>query len=217
MSLVITVAGVHRYTVRIPNRAIIDQMGDELDGMCIETRRLILLSPTLPAELREEALRHEVQHAWENHVPAPRDAEERAQLAATIDQSFRADIERQGDLAALYDLQPEAISLPYSPPPARKSAPVATPQQDRWECQCGAVTMCGSIQNGEVEFHEGLQRHQVQRWFRCECCDGLMVWTEVATVDGQPTGVLVQSPAPTRLFGAEAAKWERERLSLALR
>lgn len=214
MKLTVTVAGVHRYVVRIPNQPIFDEHGSELEGICIESRRLILISPTVQINRREEVLGHEVQHAWEFHVPPPRIEEERCQLFATISQQMREDLERQGGIETLQSLPAESISLPYRAPAERHEAmaPNTFRLTDARECACcSAVTMCGSISNGHVEFHEGLAQYQVLRWFRCDVCDVLTVWREVATSDGRPTGHLVEVPAPRMLRGREAAEWLAER------
>ena len=209
----VTIAGVHRYAVRVPNQAIFNHLGEELDGLAIESRRLILISPAVQPDRREEVLGHEVEHAWSFHMPAAHTQEERAQLTATILQSLRQDLDAQGGIAALRAIQPEPISLPYRAPAVKHFAgPGATYQAlDRRECGgCNAETMCGSIATGPAELHEGLGQYQVLRWFRCEICNALNCWWEISTTDGRPTGVLVQVPPPRLLRGSEAAEWLSE-------
>lgn len=216
----VTVAGVHRYSVKIPKKSIVDESGDELDGMAIESARLILISPRVTPERREELLHHEIQHAWEFHVPSPRTEEERCQLAATIAQQYRHDIEAAGGIQSLMSLQPTEVRLPFSPGPIQRESDAANTFRvlDFKLCGvCDSPTMCGSIENGPVEFHQGLSQHQVLRWFKCEICAALNVWREVATSDGRPTGVLVQVPAPKVLTGREAAEWIAENATLATR
>jgi hypothetical protein len=206
----IKIAGVHRYSVRIPDKAIFDHLGDEMEGLAIESRRLILISPAVQIDRREEVLRHEVQHAWEFHVPSPRGAEERAQLAATIDQALRVDLERLGGIAILNIMKPEPMSLPYRAPIQRASPSSGSIPLDRIVCGgCESEIMCGSIHTDEAEFHDGLRQHHVQRWFECETCGIVQLWFEVATSDGCPTGTFVQVPAPRMMRGEECRRWLR--------
>lgn len=210
----VTVAGVHRYSVRVSKHPIYNEAGERLAGLAIESRRIILISGSIRPEQREEILAHEVLHAWEFHVPVPTTDEERCQLFATASQQLREDLERQGGVAALAAIEPQEIVLPYQAMPTRQPGVAASTFRitDMWECGCcGAPTMCGSIDNGHVEFHEASQQHQLLRWFRCEVCATLCVWTELATSDGRPTGTLVQVPAPKMLRGREAVEWIAER------
>jgi hypothetical protein len=206
--LKMTIAGVHRYTVRVTDMPIYDEGGDELDGLSIESRRLILISCRVPRLQREEVLSHEIEHCWAFHVPPATDDEQRCQLTATITQQLREDFERQGGVEELLDIEPMPISLPFKSPAVRKFMPPAMPPRDWWECGgCGSRMMCGSIESGIVEFHEGVQQYQVPRWFCCEVCDTLNVWREITSQDGQATGVLVQIPAPRLLRGIAAREW----------
>jgi hypothetical protein len=208
----LTAAG-ERFTVLIPDRPIIDEHGDELDGLAVSSPKLILISRRIVHVDREAVLLHELQHAWEFYMPAPRTAEERCQMLATIARQFRVDLDNAGGIEALHALKPTRVSLPFdAPATVRESAGANTFRvMDFKLCgSCEAPTMCGSIEYGHVEFHEGLQQHQVLRWFRCETCGTLNVWREVATSDGRPTGVLVQVPPPRMMRGREAAAWLAE-------
>lgn len=208
------VTGVHRYVVRIPNKDIYNHLGEELDGLAIESSRLILISPAVQPERREEVLYHELEHCWTWHVPPPTTEEQRCQLSATIMQSARLDLDRQGGIKALMGLKPEPLSLPYRAPALRQYAgPAVRGRNLGWRrCgQCEAKMMCGSIHTDPPTVHEGLGQYSVLRWFRCEPCDWLNIWREISTPDGKPSGVIVEIPAPKLLHARDAAEWLAEK------
>jgi hypothetical protein len=68
---------------------------------------------------------------------------------------------------------------------------------------CQAETMCGSIEEGDVEAHAagGFRR---QRWFRCDQCGALQVWFQYCLAGGELLPGIVPSPKPRILRGAEA-------------
>lgn len=207
------VAGSHSFRVLIPHKLIFDDIGDELDGLAVQSPELILLSRRLQAGEREAVLLHELQHAWEFFVPAPSDAEERSQLLATVAQQYRIDLELGGGIEAIADLQPSRVRLPFDSPATNRQAGegVTYPRSGHKFCGgCETPTMCGSFEHGHVEYHEGLKEHQVLQWFRCESCGALNVWREVATSDGRPTGVLVPVPPPRVYYREAAAEWLAE-------
>lgn len=207
-----TVAGLQRFTLRIPNQPIYDESGDRLDGLCIDSRRLIFIDHAIAPDQREEVLVHELTHAWGFCVPLPHTEEERCRLNALIVQQMRMDLERQGGIEVLKSLLSSPVSLPYAAMPVRKHGATILPPQDWWECgNCAAKTMCGSIDGEPAEFVESLQQYQMLRWFRCEFCNTLNTWREVATGEGLPMGVLVQVPPPRLLYGEAARAWLADR------
>ena len=228
--------GPHVYRLKIPNQPLYTDAGDEADGMTLESQRLIVMSPDVPAEQREEVLYHELQHAWLNHVPTPSDEEQQCNLFATILLQLRQDLENQGGVAALQAYPCENVALD-SPPRSLATAAsridamtAAAPQSaalragaprsvafandrplgppDRIVCGgCGVDVMCGDIACGHPTYHASTQRWQVERWMHCETCGAVQLWTEVCTPDGVPLGQYVAHPQPRLLRGPAAQGW----------
>ena len=203
------------YRLVISDRAIFDERGDELEGLAHEGRRLLILSPRVEPDRREEVALHELAHAYQFHFPSPGDDEERAQLFATAAKQLRLDLEAQGGAEALLQIQPQRVPHLGKPAPAR-TARVARHRRipDRITCGCCEATiMCGSIHNGEPAAHEATGQCRIERWTSCDCCLTLMVWIEVCTPDGTPLGQYVANPAPQLLRGREASGWLVEKLA----
>lgn len=209
------VAGQNTYTLLIPTQAIFDTDGMECEGLALESRRLILISPRVELERREEILLHELQHAWEFHVPPPVTQEQRCQMFAAIAQQMRFDL---GDTGIADLLKMRAAPVPDVGSPARVKSIGCEESwgKDRMVCGgCEAYMMCGSIMNSTATFNKPSATMQMDRWFECEACGSVQIWREVCTSDGQPTGQLVQVPAPRLLRGREATAWIREHGALA--
>jgi hypothetical protein len=101
--------GPYVYRLVITDRSLFNAEGDELEGVAVEGRRLLILSFIVEPERREEVALHELIHAWAFHVPTPRTEEERCQLHAMIGEQFRRDLEAQGGREALMQLQPQRV------------------------------------------------------------------------------------------------------------
>ena len=202
--------GASRYRLVISDRAIYDEDGNELEGLAVEGRRLLIVSYRVELERREEVALHELMHAWLFAVPEPRTNEERCNLAALVTRQYRVDLEAQGGEEAL--LQLPLTRVPHLGLPVPQRAASAQPEglgaTDRAVCGCcEAQIMCGSIHGGEPEQHPATNRWRVERWARCEACGTLTVWWEWCAADGLPSGVLVAVPRPRMLQGREADQW----------
>jgi hypothetical protein len=201
------------YRLVISNRHVFDAEGNELEGVAVEGRRLIILSCIVEPERREEVALHEFTHCWSFHVPIPRDEEERCQLTALIAQQFQKDLDAAGGREALMQMQPVQVPhlgrpLPAVPDVAESS--FARPH--RMICfQCDTEILCGSIEQGEVFLHEFTGKQRVERWMKCDSCGTLTVWHEVVHPDGSPTGEVCAHPKPRMLRGAEASAWLADR------
>jgi hypothetical protein len=102
--------GPYVYRLIIANRRMWDAAGEEMHACAIESRRLMMISPDVDRDQREEMALHEYVHAWEFHIPKPRNAEERCQLTAMIAKQFQNDLEAAGGIDSLRD-------MPISPAP----------------------------------------------------------------------------------------------------
>lgn len=213
------VAGVS-YRLVVSDRSVFDAEGNELEGCAVEGRRLLIISRIVEPERREEIAMHEISHAWTFHVPKPGDEEERCQFNATISRQFYADLEAQGGREALRQMAMTRVPHLGKPLPQATSKALQMREtfgkSDRTPCgACDTDTMVGSIHNGEPVLHEPTNQFRVTRWFQCEACSAVQVWTEVSAPDGTPLGEFVANPAPKLLRGAEAAAWLAEHREMA--
>jgi hypothetical protein len=205
--------GAFIYTLILADRRLYDENGVELEARALESPRVMILSCDAAPQRRFELLRHELEHAWCFHIPAPTTEEERANLAAFIDQQFLDDLDAQGGREALLHLEPTECPVLGRPAPAGK---LPTPREilglsDRVDCGCcGSPVMCGSIVNGEPELHAETRTVRIQRWMECPACGSVQVWTELCTADGTPLGEFVSNPAPRLLRGRDASRWLAE-------
>lgn len=210
--------GPTAYAVVLADRSIFDAEGNELEGVAVEGRRMIILSRTVEPERREEVCEHEFFHCWLFHVPTPANEEEAAQLHSLVARQFRHDVEAVGGPDIFYNLRHRAIQIGR---PARIEQAMALSHRqfsmpsDRMSCAtCDATIMCGSIHTSSPTSHEGTGRHHVERWMQCDSCGAVQVWYEVASADGLPLGEFCAVPAPKILRGAIASAWIAERAEL---
>jgi hypothetical protein len=205
------------YRLVISDRSIFDAEGSELEGCAVEGRRLIIISRIVEPERREEVALHEFAHAWAFHVPKPADEEERCQLTALIAQQFRDDLEAQGGREALRSIPAQRVPHLGKPTPATAKALSLREtfgRSDRMPCgACDTDTMVGSIHNGEAALHQATNQFRITRWFECDACGALQVWTELCTPDGSPLGEFVANPPPKILRGADATAFLAERMA----
>ena len=210
--------GPYTYRLILSDGRLFDVHGDEKDGMAIEGPRLLLLSSALEPERRSEVAYHEYMHAWEFHVPTPRDEEERCNLGAMVRGQFQADLNAAGGEDALLAMKSTMVGdigkftgQPCKPLPTREIE-----RSDYMTCgTCQAAIACGEINHGQPVLHEPTRRHRIERWFACESCGAVQVWWEHCTEDGTPLGEFVVVPKPKILRGQESEEWLRRR-SLSL-
>jgi hypothetical protein len=200
------------YRLVVSDRAIFDGEGEELEGVAVEGRRLLILSRIVEVERREDVALHEFTHAWAFHVPKPSDEEERCQLTALVAQQFALDLERQGGREALRELPSTRVPHLGRPKLAAKrvgdQAFRPAPRRDKVFCgQCESPVMCGSIHNGDVEYSQDASEYRLPRWMRCPTCGAVQVWMELCTPGGSPLGAYVANPPPRLLYGVEAERW----------
>lgn len=208
--------GPVEYRLVVSDRAIFDETGNELEGLAVESRRLLIISYRVEPQRREDIALHELLHAWAFHVPPPRNEEERCQLFALAARQFRIEIEDQGGAEAFEQMLP--VRVPHLGRPLPQRTPgcgsVRRRRTDRVTCgQCDATIMCGSIHNGEPALHAYTALWRLDRWARCPCCATLLAWTEICAPDGTPLGEYVANPPPRMLRGREATHWLAERNS----
>lgn len=207
--------GPYRYRLAISDRPIYDAEGNQLEGLAVEQRRLLIVSYRVEPDRREEVALHELGHAWLFHFPTPRTDEERCQFFAATARQFRMDLEEQGGAEAMLQMAPERVphlsrGVPSSAQPIK--LPESFGLTDRVVCGCcGAEIMCGEIRHAEPRQHEYTGQWQVERWADCEACGTLQVWLEYCAPDGRPTGTFVSVPPPRMLRGREAALWRAGR------
>jgi hypothetical protein len=114
-TLYFTVVGQFVYRVCVADRRLYDREGNEVEGLAMEARRLIVISPTVEPDRREEVAYHELYHCWRFHIPRARKEEDAANLFAAIVRQCRIDLECSGGLKALITMRPSPIALPFSP------------------------------------------------------------------------------------------------------
>lgn len=200
------------YTLVVSDRAIFDTEGNELEGVALEGRRLLLLSRIVEPERREEVALHEYAHAWRFNVPEPSNEEELARFTGMVAQQFYKDLDAQGGRDALVKLPMQRVNHIGRPAPTASVASVARQTvmgaPDRMCCPtCEAEVMCGSIHNGEPFAHDASGKIRIERWMECEACGSLTVWLEVAAADGTPLGEFVSNPPPRVMRGLAATQW----------
>ena len=202
--------GPYTYTLVVSDRAIFDADGNELEGVAVEGRRLIILSPIVEPERRPEVACHELYHAFTFAFPAPRTEEEIADFTGLVARQFHQELHEQGGRQALMQMVPRRVPHLGRPAPAR-SLPFARDvigPGDRIPCGvCDAPVMCGSIRNGAPELHQPTGRLRMERWMHCEACGSVQAWMEWCAADGTPLGEFVSNPAPKLYRGAEAGRF----------
>jgi hypothetical protein len=207
------------YRLAVSDRSVFDVEGNELEGCAVEGRRLLILSRIVEPERREEIALHEFTHAWSFHVPKPSDEEERCQLTALIAQQFALDLERNGGREALRSLAATRVAHLGKPAAATSKALSLREtfgRSDRMPCgACDTDTMVGSISNADPELHQPTNQCRLLRWFQCDACGAVQVWTELCTPDGSPLGEFVANPSPAILRGADAARFLADKRELA--
>ncbi len=210
--------GPFTYTLVVSDRSIFDADGNQLDGIAVESRRMLLISRHVEPERREEVAMHEFVHAWEFHVPKPTTDEERCQFFAFLDRQFRDDLHNGGGRETLAQIVPRHVN--HIDRPLHQAAKVAAAREivsfeaQRVCGQCDTSIVCGSIHNGEPTAHEATGKFRLERWMRCDVCGTVTVWQEVCTSDGSPLLEFVSYPAPRMIRGAEAALWAAERATV---
>jgi hypothetical protein len=186
-----------------------------MDGLAVESHRLLILSRTLDVDRRSEIAFHEYLHAWGFHVPQPSNEEERCNLASMARQQFDRDLDAAGGEGALRTLPPTKLGNIGHSPTAKVRAlsdRETIGPADRIPCAtCESPVLCGDIDHGEPFLHEHTKQFRVERWFRCESCGSLQVWLELCAPDGAPSGEFVSIPKPRILRGAEASAWLADR------
>ena len=214
--------GPFEYLLVIADRRLYTAEDLEVDGLAISSPRLIIISRAVETFRRREVLRHELEHAWAFHVPAPADEEARAQLAAMIDEQLAQDLAVQGGAEELEKLPAQHVPAIGQPATVRAKTLVIPNAQlpkaeafgrpDRMVCSnCDAETCVGSIPSGEPSLHDFTGKWRVERWMLCDACGTLTHWYEVSTPDGSPTGEIVAHPRPRMLHGAEASAFMAEK------
>lgn len=205
------------YTFVVSSRDLWDESGEFCEAYFYEDRRLIVMSPRVEPQRRAEVLKHEIKHCWETHVGQPNSEEGRCQLFATISESFDADLERQGGREALERMTPRTVNHLGKPAPAPASAKQSEAEYgspSKTVCgECQAETMCGSIEEGDVEAHAAGGFRKL-RWFRCDQCGALQVWFQYCLATGELLPGIVPSPKPRILRGVEAGRFIDERQAL---
>jgi hypothetical protein len=200
--------GPFTYTLVVADVPIYHTDGDEAEGLAIEYRRQIILSPRVEPQRRQEITLHEIVHCWLFHVPRPRNEEEHCQFVAFVHQQFDKDLEAQGGPQSLAQLIASPVTPIGRPRTESRIGPVSEPQTDRRCCgSCGAEMMVGSVHNGPPQLHEPTRQYRVERWMECEACGILQTWFEFAAPDGTPLGQFVAHPPPRLLRGTDALRF----------
>lgn len=155
--------------------------GAVCDGLCYENAREILIAPDIAPEDRLRILFHELAHAWVYVTGAPGDPEGWSDLFAAVATAAHTDLTRCGGEEALRRLR------------AGEVLGVLTGRigllRARY-CRCG-----GLVPPGDIDCRVDLRNPgQVTLKMGCEHCGITLVWNELATQTGLPSGVTVGEP-----------------------
>ncbi len=170
------------FCVAVADAPLHDPGGGELDAQVHERRRLILLSPDLPAELRLHRLLHELRHVaeWCGYAAGQaRPVETECDAYADLTVQVIRQLEAQGGEIALRMLGHTGATLPR----------VASPRSD--ECgQCNQMVAPGSVV-GRLVHHPTLGTPAIWRTLYCDGCGHLQRWYDLPTATGAASGVMM--------------------------
>ncbi|NJL31239.1 MAG: hypothetical protein HC898_06185 [Phycisphaerales bacterium] len=83
--------GPYHYRVRVSEKRLCDQNGEDCAGLWEWETRTVWISGTLPLSQRHETLLHELSHAWQRHFGTIASAEDEANRTA----AFAIDVQQQ--------------------------------------------------------------------------------------------------------------------------
>jgi hypothetical protein len=204
--------GAWKYRVRITNEPIYDDAGRQQSGGVYWAERTILISGTIPLELRIDTLLHELCEAWAYHVGHPQPGEDYANSTATFTALAMAELARQGGVASLMRLLP-AGRLEHTDDELEQ---LGDSGGEHYAAQCRA---CGrmfarlSVVSGKPFFDMGHQAMCLRRTLYCEDCNHLQEWLEGATASGHPNGRVYGEPVFKR--GEAVERFAREHAEIA--
>jgi hypothetical protein len=180
--------GALKYGVKIPrDRMTVDRK--ECLGLCDEYGRRFLISPAVPIDRRLWTLAHEIAHGHFLATGVPSDVEGLCDLFATMFEMTMRDLVNAGGEEALKRLDPGEelgtatgkIGLTLNRACSRCRGTIA-----------GGSVQCTPTGDGHVELRAV-----------CRHCDVTLIWRELATHGGHPSGVMVGEARFVR--GAEDA------------
>jgi hypothetical protein len=207
------------YEAAITAFSLTAEDGTSLLDLCELLGRKIWSSSRVPPGERLNVLLHELQHAWQNHVPEPRDEEEAPNRQTLVTASAMRDLEQQGATEGL-----EAMRADPPAPVAEVRETYVVPDDDgpprdelaeleeraaergwgrasgeRAACAvCGYIVADGSIHDSPPRWSEGARGLVIDRAIYCPGCDHVQKWTEGVTASGKPNGELVAGPSSER-------------------
>lgn len=188
----------------IVRQGAIYRNGLKRDALWQPDSRRIAISGELPPAERYRNLLHELRHAWTDRMGLPADGESDADDISRFIEAIDDQLDQQGGRSALEALEP--VSIAEATPP-RPRQTLASYHSSVLCATCGALIAPGSIHNGEAAQHPSIPVFIIDRGTQCPACDTVYVWTEEATVEGVPTGVIFPTPPPRVLRGSERSQW----------
>jgi hypothetical protein len=170
--------GRFKYRLRITEEPLFNQEGEELEGRCVERERLLLISCKVPVGERLAVLLHELYHAWLYAIGRAGDVEGECDRYATMVTHFWRDMCLFGGEEAIRSLRPgETLGAVVARIAFLGSR----------NCRCGETVPSGRV----FCYRDAMRVGQVKLSIYCGFCNHTLRWNELATVAGQPGGVVV--------------------------
>ena len=189
---------------------------EPLWGRCDPNNQIIYLDAEHQDRNIEKTIVHELTHAWDFAVGAPRDAEAVAERNSTIFTSLHMDLAEQGGMAALHRERRRFAAtmrvvtmvpgdlIVVAPDDVEQQDAKASPAAARaWCGKCGRIVAGGAIVTQRPRWDRVVGGTVVRRTMYCGSCSHLQSWDEGVYL-GAPNGAVTHGP--TYVTGPEV--WE---------
>lgn len=173
-------------------------------GEARKRERLLVISPTCPADARLEIFLHEYLHAWRFFLPPAAELEAECDQFAVIVTALLRDLTRQGGLVKLLSMGTGVVLAAQPTVYQGLTSPV---ESRGLRCEVCQRSVGGeSVAQHRIDAHpvHGVPAYELS--FYCEHCDDVQVWSETTNAAGSgPSGTTLNDTR--RLRGPQMVTW----------
>lgn len=183
--------GPHHYRVKLhdPEQGpLADESGDAVVSLFSWRARTITIDGGLPLAQRFDALLSALSRAYDDHFGRPGTADGQANRNATFAIDVQKQLEQQGGLWALGQLQPDGTHEAQLEDDVPNTAYAV-------QCPCCSGKIAsGDVSTSPPRLDLAVAHQVVDRSAACDFCGIRIEWVEAATTSGKPNGKIVEGP-----------------------